>query len=505
VIKKIDKISGDPVIDLALDTIKIGKQALVFVNTKRSAEHCAEKIAEYVKQNSNEKLVHGILTALPKPTKQCQRLAKCITKGVAFHHAGLHAKQRELVEDAFRNGTLKIICCTTTMAAGMDLPAFRSIIRDLRRYGRHGLEFIPILEYHQAAGRAGRPGKEEFGEAIVIAHRESEIQEIADNFINAEPEPVFSKLAVEPVLRTYLLSLIATNVVGNEEELVEFFSKTFWAMQYEDIESLKMTLMRIKEKLIDWGFLKRDNANFISGTDYNKKVLRVTRLGKRISELYLDPLTAHLLVEGLDRAKSVTVTEFSLLQLICSCLELRPLLKPRAKEFDKYQEFLGLHEDELLTKEPSFFEEDYEEFMATVKTTAMLMDWIDEKDDEVLMEEYNTRPGETRYKLEIADWLLYALKELGVVLKNTTFNPSIEKLRIRLKYGVREELVPLLKLKKIGKIRARALYNNNIRSIKQLKKTDPAKLRFILGNKIAEDIIRQLGSQNENSKLSENI
>ena len=157
-IKKIPSETGNAALDLALDTINIGKQALVFANTKRSAEKTAEDIAHKLKINNEklDELSNEVLKALSRPTKQCERLAKCVKKGIAFHHAGLVAKQRELVEDNFRNGTIKIICSTPSLAMGVDLPAFRAILKDLRRYGSHGLSYIPVLEYLQMSGRAGR-------------------------------------------------------------------------------------------------------------------------------------------------------------------------------------------------------------------------------------------------------------------------------------------------------------------------------------------------------------
>src|SRR3989344_7149733 len=100
-----------PVINLALDTLQKRKQALVFVNTKASAEKTAEDIAKKVKITEAEKtplkeIASEILKAITQPTKQCERLAKCVEKGVAFHHAGLTSSQKEIIEDQFRQGLL---------------------------------------------------------------------------------------------------------------------------------------------------------------------------------------------------------------------------------------------------------------------------------------------------------------------------------------------------------------------------------------------------------------
>ena len=104
--------------------------------------------------------------------------------GIAFHHAGLTYKQRELLEDKFREGVVKIICSTPTLAAGLDLPAFRAIIRDMKRFTSRGMVPIPVLEYFQMAGRAGRPGQEDYGEAIIIANTQKDIKYYVDNYLN---------------------------------------------------------------------------------------------------------------------------------------------------------------------------------------------------------------------------------------------------------------------------------------------------------------------------------
>ena len=159
---------------LAIDTIKIGKQAIVFVPSRASAEKTAEGLAKYSNDFFPE-FEKEILKAVSVPTKQCKRLANCIKKGVAFHHAGLVQKQKNLIEDEFKNGQIKIICATPTLAAGLSLPVFRVIIKSLKRYsGRWGMDWIPVLEYLQMAGRAGRPEYEKFGEAIVIAKSQTE-------------------------------------------------------------------------------------------------------------------------------------------------------------------------------------------------------------------------------------------------------------------------------------------------------------------------------------------
>jgi helicase len=490
-------------VNLALDTIKLGKQALVFVNTRPSAEKTAEEISKKIKEASPvlEELSQKVLKALSRPTKQCERLAFCIRKGIAFHHSGLVAKQREIVEDNFRSGAVKIICCTPSLAMGVDLPAFRAIIRDLRRYTAGGLDWIPVLEYLQFAGRAGRPKFDTEGQAVCIAGSEAEKKEIYERYILGEPEDIQSKLAVEPALRTYVLSLIASGFVRTKKELLEFFEKTFWAFQFGDMQRLGAIIEKILGMLDEWEFIKSSapKSDFISADEIEAdEKLLATAMGKRVSELYLDPLTAFEIITGLRRAVHYGLSTFAMLHLLCSALEMRPLLRTKVKEQDLIEEKTVEHHGKLLAREPSVFEAEYEDYLNAVKTAMFFEEWINEMDEEYLLEKYAIRPGETRTKLVTADWLLYGAAEIARLLEFREMTKDIVKLRLRVADGVREELLPLLKFRGIGRVRARRLYNNKIRDIGDVKTANAATLTQILGSgKVALDLKAQVGEKIE--------
>ena len=491
----VNQPTDDAVIGLALDTLSKKKQALVFVNSKKSAEKSAEEISKKIKENTAElaELAEKAKFTLTKPTQQCERLAGCIKKGIAFHHAGLHSKQKEIVEENFRTGKISIICCTPTLAAGLDLPAFRAIIRDVKRYtGSFGMDYIPVLEFHQMAGRAGRPKFDSYGEAIAVANTKSEKKNIYTKYVLGTPEDIYSKLAVEPVLRTYLLSLISSKIVQTKEEINAFFRRTFWAYQFKDMAELQKKIQKMLRLLTEWDFIQFTDEKY-----------RATILGRRTAELYLDPLTAHDLIKGLEVATEVKIKPYSLLQLVCHTLEMRPLLRVKTKEFDLVQEQIAVHHICMLQHEPSMFEPEFEDYLNSCKTALMLHDWTEEKDEEYMLEHYDSRPGETRVKLEKADWLLYALSELARIIQKQELIKEIVKLRFRLRYGVKEELLTLLRLKGIGRIRARMLYRNGIKDLGDAKKADVEILIRILGKQIALDVKRQLGEKLEEKGLEE--
>ncbi len=502
---KIEEISDNPVINLVTDTIKKKKQAIVFTNTKRSAEKTAEDISKTIK-TKDKKLIElsgKVLEVLSKPTKQCERLARCIKKGIAFHHAGLTEKQKELIEENFRKGIIKIICATPTLAYGVDLPAFRVIIRDLRRYSQRGLAYIPVLEYLQFSGRAGRPKFDNEGQSIIITASKAEKKKLKEKYIYGKPEDIYSKLSVEPVLRTYVLSLISSDFVNTREEIFSFFSKTFYANQFSDEYELKAKIEKMLHLLEKWEFVKSSKKEFISADKIEEETYKATQLGKRVSELYIDPLTAHNFIEALKKASKKKIVAFSLLQTISSTLEIRPLLRVKIKEYDKIEEAIARYGSYFLGREPSIYDPEYEDFLRSIKTTLFFQDWINEKDEEYLLENYDIRPGEIRAKIEIADWLLYAMEEICRIIKLQSIIKDIIKLRIRVKNGIREELIPLIKLKNIGRARARKLYFNEIKTIGDVIKVDLSKLTQILGKKTAIEIKKQVGQNFETEKTKE--
>jgi len=405
-------------------------------------------------------------------------------------------------------------------SAGVDLPAFRTIIKDLRRYSSRGLNWIPVLEYEQQAGRAGRPSYDDYGEAICIAVTDTAKKEIVRRYVKGSVEEIYSKLAVEPVLRTYVLSLISSGFITSRSDLIDFFSKTFYAYQFKDMDKIKRIMDKMIHLLTKFEFImrvdvedeefnneneKNENNEFVSANELNEKDndnqhYKATIIGKRVAQLYIDPLTAHYLIKHVKKDKSKN--EISFLQLISHTLELRPLLKVRNKDIDEVNGFLLKYNYYILENEPEIYDPEYDGFLCSVKTAMFFYDWINEKDEEFLLEKYNTRPGEIKVKLDIADWLLYSTEELCKLLKIHPVVKDIVNLRIRLKFGVRAELLGLLRLKNIGRVRARKLHYNKVKTIEDVKKCDLSKLVQILGKKTAIDVKEQVGIKVDLSEIT---
>jgi helicase len=485
---------GRGTLNIIEDTLEKDKQAITFCSSRKGAEKASDRAGKVVRPELSrderkelEDYAERVRNVLGNPTSQCERLAENVKKGAAFHHAGLVTEQRQLIEEAFRKGLIKSVSATPTLAAGVNLPAFRVIIRDLKRYTGSGMEFIPVLEYEQMTGRAGRPKYDDRGEAISIAKQPGMKEEILDRYILGEPERIQSKLAVEPVLRMHTLSLVASNFCTTMEELVGFFKKTFYAHQFEDMYEVEQTIKEVVETLRDYEFLKEQE-------------LEATKVGHRVSELYIDPDSAHHMIECLEKAEERREDgeenkAISYLFMLSRTTEMNPLLRVGDDEWTDIEQALMDAEKYILKSVPEEWDVEYDRFMRVMKTSLMMQAWIGEKDEEKIMQEYGTAPGGIRAKMRNADWLVYGAQELAR-MKELDIGKDLEKIRLRLKHGIKEELLGLVKYDQIGRVRARKLYDHGVRDQEDIREVGFEKLKKLIGKRTAKKLKKQVGEEN---------
>ena len=203
-------------LNLCLDTIAEGGQCLVFVSSRRNAEAFAKRAAGAIKSEDPDLKTCADRLSATAETEMAKSLALCVARGSAFHHAGLSREMRKIIEEGFRKGLIKCISSTPTLAAGLNLPARRVIIRDYLRFtAGEGMQPIPASEYHQMAGRAGRPRLDPYGEAVLIAKDAGQVEELFEWYIEAPADEVHSKIAEPAALYTHVLSLIASGFCRN--------------------------------------------------------------------------------------------------------------------------------------------------------------------------------------------------------------------------------------------------------------------------------------------------
>ena len=532
--------------------------SLVFVNSRRNAEAAADRLGDVTatrlepdEQAALEELAGEIRDV--SDTDTSDDLADCVRRGAAFHHAGLASEHRSLVEDAFRDRLIKCICATPTLAAGVNTPARRVIVRDWRRYDGEfgGMQPLDVLEVHQMMGRAGRPGLDPYGEAILLANDRDTMDELFERYLWADPEAVRSKLAAEPALRTHVLATVASGFATSREGLLAFLDRTLYASQTDDDARLADVTDRVLDYLAANDFLDRDGD-----------ALQATNIGHTVSRLYLDPMSAAEIVDGLregvesasdavsasrrsrpsgdgevpadadagfvtgsdlaatgDEAEGgdgdaaagagdaaddttaredPTLTPLGLYHLVSRTPDMYQLYL-KSGDRQTYEEQFYEREAEFLGHAPSEFDDvAFEDWLAALKTARLLEDWASESDEDVITERYGVGPGDIRGKVDTAEWLLGAAEQLATELDlGGDAVRDVRAAKKRVEDGVREELLDLAGVRGVGRKRARRLFEAGIETRTELREADKS---VVLGalrgrEKTAENVLRAVGRQ----------
>jgi helicase len=489
-IEYIEEYHKQDAVNLALNSIDDGGQALIFLESRRRAESTARITANALKNRLTRREqteLHRIsseISSYGEKTRLTDDLADSVVKGAAFHHAGLNREHRRIIERAFKEGYIKILSATPTLAAGVNLPARTVVIGNYKRFmPGYGMQPIKVMEYKQMSGRAGRPQYDAEGVSLLIAGSEDEQDYLMEDYILSNPERIDSRLAQESALRGHTLAAIAADYAHSENSLLDFFGSTFYGYNYPTAGI----------KLILGGLLRYLNREGM--IEYEGDHLKATDFGRRVSELYIDPLTAVIIRDGLKRG-ALDITDFTWLHLICHTPDMRPILRPRRNDYELVENYLEDHRDEISTHlKDSYDYIDYEETLGEVKTAMVLEAWINEVSENDLLERYNVQPGDRYSAVSNGEWLLYSSHELAQTLGMPEPRRHLIELRNRVKHGVSKKLLPLVRLKGIGRVRAQILYNSGYTTITKLKRADLRQLTALplIGPRLAKTIKEQIG------------
>lgn len=478
---------GDPTELLTRTVIQDGGQALVFVSTRRSSETVADRLGRTVEPllSGEEKMkLLALAEKLEKGgeevTSSTRKLATLVARGSAYHNASLTNAERGQIEGAFKSGLLKCIVATPTLAAGVNLPARRVIIRDLTRYEETlGMTApLPTFEVQQMCGRAGRPRYDPFGEAILVTRSDEEGDDVRERYLLAPPEEVDSKLASEAILRTHLLALVASDEVQDEKELREFMQGTFYGHQLPIVD-LEAHLFLAQEFLEKHGLLHHGK-------------LKATEFGKMTSDLYLDPVTAVLMRMALHRATPST-PPFAYLAAVAGTPDVVPMYLRK----DDYTTVTARAMQEegklLLTEEDELLDLREESFLSTIKTAMAVEDWTDDaRPLSSITDAFGIGAGDLHSRVERMEWLLSSMAQLAR-WENRPLSNGLDQLALRVRYGIRPELMDLVALRGIGRVRGRLLYQSGIQNQEQLAKASEDTVARVLGSSIlAREVLAQV-------------
>ena len=230
---------NEKVKELVQEALQKKESLLIFTPTRYEAEQLCNEVASFLAEKELLYLVEmrELKAAVAQFHDQIhsrfdQRLFFSIQKGVAFHHAGLSSDMRSFIEKLYRQGLVKVIACTPTLSSGVNLPARFVVIKDVG-LSRQFLQLNPNA-LHQMCGRAGRPGYDDRGKAMILASCLGERNDI--QLIYFKPKSYVPKYAdvqsklLDNLLEQYLVWIAEAEGRGGmkERDLEELLRKSFW-------------------------------------------------------------------------------------------------------------------------------------------------------------------------------------------------------------------------------------------------------------------------------------
>jgi helicase len=158
---------------------------------------------------------------------------------------------------------------------------------------------------------------------------------------------------------------------------------------------------------------------------------------------------------------------------------------------------LEQHQDELFTDIPNQWEDHfaYEEFLGEIKTALVMKSWIEEVSEEKLIQQFNVQPGDLYRIIENAKWLLHATDEIAGLFGDKSILPLTSELVERISKGIKKELLPIVRLEGVGRVRGRIMYNAGYQTIEDIKRASIEDLTNLplVGPRLAKKIKEQVG------------
>lgn len=474
------KNKNDVIVKIVEKAIEDNSQALSFVSTRRFTESLANYVAKKIdkkttkEQKQKFKQVADKLLEVPKkkgslPTTTCLKLAEAAEKGVVFHHAGLFNEQKEIIEDEFRKGNILMITATPSLMYGVNLPSKYVVIRDHTRWTSNGPASIPVFDYEQMSGRAGRPQYDDVGYSYLVAKTMDEAFDLEARYVNGEIELTNSKLIDnKDAIYKQIIAQIASSLSKNLDDLNDFFGKTLYGFQMKNNPSMSM----FAQDSLNWELESALEFLLQNGIiRATPEGLKTTDFGNLIAKSNYAVETAVKIKEYVSTMEKLNPAE--MIYALAETPDL-PLISFKGRKSkdpvrDKLSE-CGLFAVDIGNPEA---------------TAVSLIEWINERNEYEIENAYNVYSASTRRSAYEASRLVKFAKNTLEVLGNYSNLKDMDYLSARLYYGVKEDIIPLVVgVKRLGRKRARLLMKTFGDNLSEASEKDLQKVEGI-GSKLA--------------------
>ncbi|CAL5359107.1 unnamed protein product [Camellia sinensis] len=302
----------DHIVELCNEVVQEGNSVLLFCSSRKGCESTARHIAKFLRKfpvsTRNDKSEFFDITSAIDALRRCPAgldpiFEETLSSGVAYHHAGLTVEEREIVETCYRKGLVRVLTATSTLAAGVNLPARRVIFRQ----PWIGRDFIDGTRYRQMAGRAGRTGIDTKGESVLLCKPE-EVKRIM-GILNDSCPPLHSCLSEDKNGMTHaILEVVAGGIVQTANDIHRYVRCTLLnsTKPFEDVVKSAQDSLRwlCHRKFIEW--------------NEDTKLYSTTPLGRASFGSSLCPEESLIVLDDLSRAREgfVLASDLHLVYLV---------------------------------------------------------------------------------------------------------------------------------------------------------------------------------------------
>lgn len=490
----------DNILQLCLETICENCSVLIFCPTKNWCENLSQQIAlAFCKlgnsgtdlgQSLRNQLNTDAIVELLEQLKRCpvgldKVLAKAVSFGVAFHHAGLTMDERDIIESAFRSGALRVLVATSTLSSGVNLPARRVIIRTPMFHGKP----IDTLTYRQMIGRAGRMGKDTAGESILICQKND--FSLARELLSANLPPIESCLEESGRLKRAVLEVIASGVASTPDDIKLFTSCTLLAMGSDS--GLSNPIAETVE------FLQRNEFIRLQSAGDGSSRYTATGLGKACLSSSLPPEEGLALFAELEKARQCFVldTELHLIYLVTpysACYQwtnldwmlFLALWEKLPASMKRVGELVGVSESYIVNATRGKIQTNtsklYQKLMIHKRfyTALALQDLVNEVPLNEVATKFNCNRGMLQSLQQSASSFAGMVTSFSKQLGWSSVEILISQFQDRLQFGISRDLLDLMRLPLLTGHKARALFNAGIETLVDLASTDVCSLENVL-------------------------
>ena len=344
------RIMDEKAYDIALKHVRNNKQVMVFVHARSGTRKTIEAFIEILSREPGARSEFEPDQAHPRYVEFSKRVQKCGSKDVAhffkwgfgIHHAGMLRPHRNLVEQLFSAGLIKVLSCTSTLAWGVNLPAYAVIIKGTEVYDSNKGNFIDlsVLDVQQIFGRAGRPQFDTSGEATIITTHDKLAHYVS---LMLRAAPIESQFLSK--LSDNLNAEICGGSVASIQDAIQWMSYTYldvrlmknpfhYGVNRSDV-SRPGGIQEVKANFIKRAANELDRSRMIRFNETNQ-TLAACDLGRTASHFYLRHDSIEVYNKGLEKS---LISMIYLLDLISSSKEFEQL-KVRNDELEELEELM---------------------------------------------------------------------------------------------------------------------------------------------------------------------